>query len=109
MNSCCAEAGKFMRACGLRRELKKLVSCWTAMRWIASLAKSVPSLAICCLVEFNHQNAPPINTSTMITRTRTCPDDFRLELNFSFFIFVLITEPHALYHLAITDKHGMFL
>ena len=77
-----------MRACGLSRELKKLMSCWTAIFWIASLAKSVPSLAAFCLLELSHHHAPPSNASTMISRTTTCPDDFRLELNLNCFIFV---------------------
>ena len=77
-----------MRAWGLSRELKKFKSCWTAIRWTASLANAVPSLALCCLVEYNHQNTAPANTSTMMSRTTTCPDDFRLEFNFICFIFV---------------------
>jgi len=88
MNSVCAEAGKFIRACGLSRALKKLASCWTPIFWNASLANAVPSLAEFSLLEFSHHQAPPSNASTMMSRTTTCPDDFRLELNLNCFIFV---------------------
>jgi hypothetical protein len=77
-----------MRARGLSRELKKLTSCWTPIFWIASLANAVPSLAALSLLELSHHQAPPSNASTMMSRTTTCPDDFRLELNLIFFIFV---------------------
>jgi hypothetical protein len=88
MNSVCAEAGKFIRACGLSRELKKLASCWTPIFWNASLANAVPSLAEFSLLEFSHHQAPPSNASTMMSRTTICPDDFCLELNLNCFIFV---------------------
>jgi len=88
MNSCCVDAGKFGRACGLNRELKKLISCCTAIFWMASLANAVPSLAAFSLLELRYHHAPPSNARTMISRTIICPDDFRLELNLNCFIFV---------------------
>src|ERR1051326_1718883 len=77
IKSCCAEAGKFMRACGLRWELKKLISCWTTTFCATSLANCFPSLAISCLLEERYKKQPQTNASKIIKIKR--PPQYHFE------------------------------
>src|SRR6266516_5821766 len=104
MNSCCIEGGFSSRAAGLNRDDKKVRSCFTRMRPIASFPKSRPSFAIASLLEKSHQTPAPINPSRMIKTTRICPDDFDGEYIFNLSILESESESKAFNHFTVPNQ-----
>src|SRR6266496_3912197 len=107
MNSCCIEGVFSSRAAGLNRDDKKVRSCFTRMRSIASFPKSRPSFAIASLLEKSHQTPAPINPSRMTKTTRICPDDFDGEYIFN--LSILESESKAFNHFTVPNQCAVVL